>query len=130
MPKPLLAALLATTALVLHAPLGAAEPTQGEVPYVSGGIGEEELEVIRLVRDDFNVRLTFADNTGAYVSAVHVVISNAHGKPVLEVHDAGPFLLARLPAGHYQVQAVYAGHTLTQNTDLRANRRVERVFRW
>ncbi len=128
--KALLAPLLTAAVLVLSAPLGAAEPTRGEVPYVSGGIGEEELEVLRLVRDDFNVRLTFADKSGAYVSAVHVVISDAHGKPVLEVHDAGPFLLARLPAGHYQVQARYAGHTATQSADLRASRRVERVFRW
>lgn len=130
MRKTVLAITLACACTTLHAPLLAAESTPGEIPYVSGGIGEEELAVIQLVRNDFNLHLLFADKSGAYLSGVEVVITAAPDRRLLDIQDAGPFLFVRLPAGSYRIQARYAGQPAQQTVTLRPSQASDFVFRW
>jgi hypothetical protein len=50
-------------------------PTLAPGSYVSGGIGEEGQLDMRVTRDLYNLRLTFAQvGTGAYVAGVTVTI--------------------------------------------------------
>lgn len=86
------------------------EGTDRGVPWVSGGIGLSERETLsaRFGRD-FNFRLQFALPSGSYVAQIHVRIVRPNGETVLEVADAGPWLLVRLPAGAYSVQASAEG---------------------
>ena len=98
---------------------------------MSGGIGEEELAVLRLVRGDYNLRLLFADQSGTYLSGIEARILDAHGKTVLTVKDAGPFLYVRLPAGHYRIEARYAERTQRQDIELAATTTGrDKIFRW
>lgn len=95
--------------------------TQGEVSFVSGGIGADEVAAMHEVRRDYNLQLLFAaKGSGEYLSAVAVVVKNAHGDTVLDTVADGPFLYARLPAGRYQVSASYEGQT--QNRGVRLDR--------
>lgn len=94
----------------------AAEPelprqTFGETPFITGGIGEEELTQINAARADYNVRLLMAEKSGAYVSDVRVAIVDGKGSKVLEVASAGPYLLVKLPKGKYQINASYDGRS-------------------
>ena len=124
-------AVLAACTLLVAAPPGNAEMPPGDLPYVSGGIGEEELAVLRLVRGDYNLRLLFADQSGTYLSGIEARILDAHGKTVLTVKDAGPFLYVRLPAGHYRIEARYAERTQRQDIELAATTTGrDKIFRW
>lgn len=85
--------------------------TSGDTPFVTGGIGDEELAQINAARPDFNVRVLMAEKSGAYVSDVRLTIVDGKGNRVLDVVNAGPYLLAKLPKGNYRVNASYDGRS-------------------
>jgi len=80
---------------------------QGEVRYLSGGIGIDEREQLAklAIRERMNLKLVFAQRDGALLSAVPVTISDASGAVRLNVKADGPWLFARLPAGEYRFRA-------------------------
>jgi hypothetical protein len=80
------------------------------IAYVSGGIGEDEVQAVRSMAGRFNVRLGFYDaKGGAALSDVVVSVDDAEGKRRLRVVTAGPLLYLRLPAGPYHLRAQYRG---------------------
>lgn len=94
----------------------APQPTLAPGSYLSGGIGEQDRQDIRVTSDLYNLRLTFAENgTGAYVAGVTVVIEpigqGAHYDPFV---DCGPLFNVVVQPGAYRVAATYAGVTLTK----------------
>src|SRR5512146_3358400 len=107
---------------LLWALLGAANPAaaiaspdlppehqQGAVAYRTGGIGEDESRAMREAARQYPLTLEFVSRTGeergGYLADVDVSIKDNHGRQVLQAKAAGPFLLARLPAGQYMVTA-------------------------
>lgn len=87
---------------------------QGEVRYVSGGIGAPEAQAMRTQAARFPLAMMFfarVGSEGKYVSAVPVRIDDAKGNTVLITITQGPFLLVDLPAGNYLVSAAYKGET-------------------
>ena len=126
-----LCTVLLTVACLLALPLpAAAQATTDNAPYVTGGVGEEELAVLKLVRGDFNLHLLFADKAGTYLSGVDIDIIDASGTTRLALRDAGPFLFVRLPAGSYRLEARYEGQPQQQRLDLRMFGGRDVVFRW
>ena len=123
-------AALAACMFLAWTPLGNAQTPPGDLPYVSGGIGEEELAVLRLVRNDYNLHLLFADKAGTYLSGIDASIVDANGKTVLTVKDAGPFLYVRLPAGRYRIEASYAERMQRQDVELGGTAVRYKIFRW
>ena len=93
-------------------------PKQGSfegIPYITGGVGLGERELMNTMARDFNLKLSFATApSGKYLSDVQVVISRADGGTVFEAVSEGPWLFTRLPAGHYSVTATAEGRTLHQ----------------
>ncbi len=88
--------------------------TQGSVSYLSGGIGADESAAIKAVRDQYPLSILLSAHAAAqgqevYLSAVPVTIRDATGKTVLSVTSDGPYLLARLPPGRYEVSGDYQG---------------------
>lgn len=106
---------LALTLGAIAGPASAQLPavqTQGEIRYLSGGIGSDESEAIKAARDSYPLTLTLAgkaDGRDVYLSSVPVTIRDAAGQTVLEVTTSGPYLLADLPPGRYEISARYAG---------------------
>lgn len=82
--------------------------------YLTGGVGEEDLEAINQARGDFNLRVLMAEKSGTYVTGVRVVVVDGRGGTVLDVPSAGPYLLVRLPAGSYQLNATYEERSLAK----------------
>lgn len=85
--------------------------TDNGISYVSGGVGDESMARLDSIAGDFNLKLIFAMKSGEYVSNVRVSIIDAAGRTVLDTTTEGPWLLAKLSAGTYQVIANFAGKT-------------------
>ena len=81
----------------------------GNVTYVSGGVGLESLDQLSSIYRDFNLKLVFALNSGAYLSGVQVAIVDRKGQTVVDTTSDGPWFMAKLPVGNYQVIATVAG---------------------
>ena len=103
---------------------------QGGVLYVSGGIGDAELDWIKNSGRDFGLRLLLAEQSGAYVTGVHVLISDGQGKTVLDIADAGPYLLAKLPMGAYRIDTTYQGRRQSRQIHLRDGQPLNASVLW
>lgn len=103
----------------------------GTVRWVSGGItGEERAELILLL-PDHNVRIvTAAAGSGAYLADVSLLVRTAGGAPVIETRLDGPWLLARLPPGRYQLTLTFGEVVQHRSLDVPAVGRREAYFYW
>lgn len=86
------------------------------VPYVSGGIGEDERSALNAAAANYNLKLIFADKSGGhYLSDVKVSIKGAKGASVLDAVADGPWFLTKLPPGAYKVTAVAGDQQQTRS---------------
>ncbi len=104
--------------------------TMNGVSYVSGGVGTASIDRLNSLAQDFNLKLVFALTSGAYLSDVKVTIADASGKTLLDATSARPWLLAKLPAGNYQIVASFAGHTEKRSIAVGAEKLKTIDFRW
>ena len=122
--------LNAIAATASHLP---ATHSQGEITYLSGGIGQTEADAIRHVARHYPLELEFlhkAKPKDEYLADVKVKIKDTHNKMVLDVTADGPFLLAKMPAGKYAVSAERNGKVEHREVEIgpKEHRRV--VFEW
>jgi opacity protein-like surface antigen len=109
------------------------EQTQGDVTYLTGGIGSDESQAMSQAARNWPLTLEFAVKDGtsnAFAANVKVRIEDAKGQSVLEATAKGPFLLARLAPGRYTVHAEFEGSTLTRKLTLKAGTPVREVLLW
>ena len=93
--------------------------TQGEVTFVSGGVGEDEREAMKAMRADYDLSLLFAvKGSGEYVSDVTVKIKNSSGSVCLDTVADGPMLYAKLRPGKYSISANRDGHVIDKKVTL------------
>lgn len=104
--------------------------TSGSVSYVSGGIGMESRDRLGSLARDFNLKLVFASTSGEYVSGVRVAVADAAGKTLLDATSEGPWFLAKLPAGNYQVVATFAGKAVKRQVAVGTAKLTTSDFRW
>lgn len=104
--------------------------TAGSVSFVSGGVDDESLDQLKSISRDFNLKLVFALKSGAFLSDVNVTIDDARGNPVLLTKSEGPWLLAKLPTGNYQIAATESGNTITRRIAVGSGKLSTVDFRW
>jgi hypothetical protein len=104
--------------------------TTGGVSYVSGGVGTDSIDHLSSLAGDFNLKLVFALNSGSYVSDVGVVIADAAGKTLLDTTSDGPWFLARLPVGNYQIVATFGGNAVRRQVAVGTAKLRTVDFRW
>ena len=109
--------------------------TQGEVSYLSGGIGADETAAIKAETSRYALTLLFAAKSSgsvndAYLASVPVTIHDARGGLVLDTVTEGPYLLVNLAPGSYKVGARYAGIEKTLKVDLKAGVPLNRSLVW
>jgi hypothetical protein len=89
------------------------ERAQGNVTYLSGGIGVDEADVLRQQSASYPLTLEMATAAGgprgAYISDARVDIRDSSGKQVLSTTTEGPLMLLRLPSGTYTVDVDWHG---------------------
>jgi len=112
--------LFANYSLALD-PARVAEPkTQNGIPYVSGGVGEDEEEAIRAVGKQYNLKLSFAVKSGEYLADVKVKVQDKAGKVMLDTVSEGPCFFAKVPKGTYRVTAESAGQPIAKTATVGA----------
>src|SRR6516162_3431455 len=134
-PMRLIAASLIIAGFLAAAPLMAqaqtTPQTQGDVTYISGGVGDEWPQSMDDLRAGHTLHLLFAQQgTGAFFAYVPVRITDASGRTVLNVTSLGPFLYARLKPGTYTVTASHLGEPITRTADVPASGGVDLNFYW
>ena len=98
--------------------------------FISGGIGLDERQEMYANRDRYNLRLSFANARGMYISGVDVSIEPLSTKgTAMHCPDAGPLLFLSLIPGKYRISAAFEDKTqvLTVNVSPGAS---ERVLHW
>ena len=107
--------------------------SQGEIQYVTGGLGEAEYVSMRQAQCKFPLALEFVRKAAphdTYIADVAVSVLDREGRQVLAVRSDGPYLLAKLPDGDYTVRAIYFGHMLEQTVRVAAAASARAVFVW
>lgn len=136
-PKKAIAATLSTLMLGVAIAQEAATlpPVQrsGQVEYVSGGVGKDEAAAIERSSRQWPLTLEFAvkDKPRAHFAAdVAVTVRDAKGQTALQTTSDGPFLLAKLPAGKYDIVATLAGKSLNKQVRVQHGQAAKTLFMW
>jgi hypothetical protein len=120
--RPAMAAILCGAgllgALSAHAITNPPIYMTNNVEYMSGGIGKDQAALMETVSPRWPATFEFAtkDRKGAdFAANVHVTVRDHGGKALLDnVVSAGPFMVARLEPGDYEIEAQLGGQTLKQ----------------
>jgi len=80
-------------------------------PYLYGGVGSEEREMIEARGKAYNVKFSFAAKGGAFLSDVKLVIADAKSGELISLISDGPLFFIQLPAGTYTVRATFRSET-------------------
>lgn len=129
---------LLATAPAIAAAMSAATPlppeqAQGNVTYMSGGIGHEEAIAMRKEEGRFPLSLEFikrAKPADESLANVNVTIKDHRGNTELQTLATGPYLLANMPNGKYKVSAEFDGQTKTHDVVVAAHKPARVVFEW
>jgi len=107
------------------------QQTQGEVSFVSGGVGGDERDAMRAVRSDYNLHLLFSvAGTGEYLSDVKICIKDAGGNNLLETVADGPMFFARLKPGRYIVSVDRDGQIVDKSANIDGKQQASLSFTW
>jgi hypothetical protein len=104
---------------------------EGDVAYVTGGIGEHnEAQTMELGRD-MNLKLVFARApSGSYVANAKVRIADLSGNEVLALESSNPLLFAQLPPGTYRVTATAEGRSIERTVQVPSSGQQTEFFHW
>jgi len=103
---------------------------QGDVTYISGGIGSDETDALALLKKDYNLQLTSTDATGHYLGGSRVIISNAAHATLVDVLAQGPLFYAHLPNGRYLVETINASSSKKQSVTIASGKTSRLHFTW
>jgi hypothetical protein len=110
-----------------------AEQHQGNIAYVTGGVGKEQARAFRQAVGRYPLALEFVKRAGKideFLAGIKVEVTDHGGKTVLATETEGPFLLARMPSGRYTVAATYDGKTLKHPVVVKRSAARPIVFEW
>jgi hypothetical protein len=133
--KPLYLALI-LPCLLLSLPSLAEESaiqpqTQGDVTFVTGGVGIDERNELDATRANYNLSLQFSvQGSGNYLSDVNIRITDLKGNVFLETVSNGPKLFAKLPSGRYIVTVDLNGETYHKTVSVRGKQNTSLSFTW
>jgi hypothetical protein len=87
------------------------EMISGEIHFITGGVGDEEVDQLKSVEHDFNFHLLITAYGGEYLSDCTLRLRDAKGTDVLATAGAGPYFYARLKPGNYTLDITTARGT-------------------
>lgn len=128
--KPLIGLLLLSSLVAIADQLVIKPQNQGDVIYVSGGVGSDEKEAMDAARPEYNVHLLFAQGRGEYLSNVKVSISDANNHAILDTIADGPMLFVNLTPGSYSVRADLDGRVLQKKLNVTGKKSADITFLW
>jgi len=105
----------------------------GQIEYLSGGIGKNEATAIKTASKHWPLTLEFAvkDKTRSdFAANVNLVVRDAAGHAALQTTTAGPFVLAKLAPGGYTVDATLDSKTLHKKIFVKQGETAKALFLW
>ncbi|HSN32071.1 MAG TPA: hypothetical protein VLU41_05260 [Ideonella sp.] len=84
--------------------VGAAPLQSNGVKYLNGGASEEDRNRMLAQSVDYPVRIALSGAGGQYLVADALTLTNAAGREIASVPNAGPFVMFNLPPGRYVAQ--------------------------
>ncbi len=103
---------------------------QGDVEYVSGGVGLDESKALQGAQRQWPLSLRFTGPTAEFLADVRVQITDAHGNNVLDTTSRGPYMLVRLRPGRYTVHASHNGVDKSSSVTVSGNGSARAAFVW
>ncbi|WP_269506821.1 carboxypeptidase-like regulatory domain-containing protein [Burkholderia sp. IMCC1007] len=127
-----LAAGLATVATGAYAQSDdlPAATQQGDVSFVSGGIGKDQSTAFERNESAWPLALRFTGQGGEYLADVHVRIVDGKNNEVLKTDARGPYMLVKLPPGRYTVHASYQGSDESRAVTVGSKGGAKAAFQW
>ena len=105
--------------------------TEQGFPYMSGGIGIDEREVMQSWGGAYNLKLSFAEESGTYLSDVKLLIEDETGREMIRTTSNGPWFYVQLPPGTYTIKATFEDETKQiKNLRLSEGGRALRYVHW
>jgi hypothetical protein len=103
---------------------------QGDVSYVSGGVGQDESKALQGAAREWPLSLRFTGPGGEFLADVRVRIADAHGGDVLDATSRGPYMLVKVPPGRYTLHVSHSGVEKTSAVTVGANGSARASFNW
>ncbi|MFM0091043.1 carboxypeptidase regulatory-like domain-containing protein [Paraburkholderia sediminicola] len=103
---------------------------QGDVSYVSGGVGQDESKALEHVRSHWPLSMQFTGPSSDFLADVHVQIVDVHNNEVLRADSQGPFMLVKLRPGRYTVHASYKNRNQTKTVNVASKGSTQAAFYW
>lgn len=113
--------------------LPSVQQVQGMVSYITGGIGEEEAAAFKQAAAAYPLEMLFVQKAkpkDEYLADVRVSVRDRSGNALLETTAEGPYLLARLPPGKYNIEAEIRGERKHQIVEILSGKHQRVVFVW
>ena len=112
--------------------------TPDEVCYISGGISSDEVSQFKSLAKEYLLEIVFVQKTDPeengrieeYLAEVALQIKDSKGNIVVDATTEGPFFLADLPFGTYQITAEHDGVIKTNVVKIAAKKHQRMVFLW
>lgn len=104
--------------------------TEQGFDYMTGGIGIGEREEMQTRAKEYNLKLSFAEKSGVFLSDVEILIEK-DGRQMVRTFSNGPWFYIQLPPGAYNVRATFEGETQQlKNLRLADGERLTRIIHW
>ena len=105
--------------------------TQGEVIFVTGGVGTDEQQAMKDMKSEYNLSLLFSEKgSGEYISDVKVRIKDTNGNICLEAVSDGPMLFVKLKPGRYTVTVDRNGNVFDKQINLEGAKHSSLSLSW
>lgn len=103
----------------------------GDTPYITGGVGEDELAEIKDRSVQYTLGVMIArKGSGDFLADCRVIVTRGSAILLDAVMD-GPFLFARLVPGTYRVRAEFEGSVQERQVTIGSQGGISRVnFYW
>lgn len=102
----------------------------GDIAYVSGGVGSDESAALKRAEHQWPLALRFTGPGADYLADVHVRIVGAHDTEVLKADSRGPYMLVKLPPGRYTVHARYKDDDQSRQVTVGSEPGARAEFHW
>jgi hypothetical protein len=103
---------------------------QGDVSFVSGGVGLDESKALQHAQSQWPLSLRFTGPGSDFLADVHVRVVDSHNADVLTTTSRGPYMLVKLGPGHYTVHAQYKDRDQTKAVTVPAKGSAKAAFYW
>lgn len=78
----------------------------GNIAYISGGIGDEEIAQLKAQEHLYNFRIQIANKAGEYMTDVTFNVYDSKGKQLVSIDDAGPYVMMQLPFANFEGEVI------------------------